>query len=337
MSSENQPQLPAKTTARLFWLVAGGSAAVLAVATAATLFARHHWFADLLSNLRVQQCLALLVLGIIFLAGQKWKWFFLIGLCLAIHIPWFLSGRTLRADSAPVANPLRITLANVASSNQRHEAIVADIVRHQPDVFVILELNPSLATRLQSELGKRYVDSIVRPMSRGSFGIGLYSRYPIEDHVVFTLNSDIESIASMVNVDGKRYRIIATHPLPPMGAGGSRLRNEHLQQLAVWIQDAAAGDSTPIVLVGDLNVTPWSPHFQDFATDSKLVRVGGRFDLTPTWYRYPSFPFGLVLDHVMVSKGLVAKQYMVGPDIGSDHRSVSVTLGLGIGVAEHQD
>ncbi|WP_197171596.1 endonuclease/exonuclease/phosphatase family protein [Novipirellula aureliae] len=163
---------------------------------------------------------------------------------------------------------------------------------------------------------------------RGDFGIGVFSRFPMEEVDRFTLNTDIQSIAATIQVpNGRSLRLYATHPLPPIGEVQQRLRNEQLTQLATRIKAFGSKQvDSPIVLLGDFNLTPWSPHFNELQTATKLQRVGSRFDLTPTWYRYPLFPFGLVIDHVMISNDIVCTEHRIGRLTGSDHRRVSVVL-----------
>ena len=43
----------------------------------------------------------------------------------------------------------------------------------------------------------------------------------------------------------------------------------------------------PVVLLGDLNLTPWSPLFLELQSRSGLVRGISDFSLEPTWYRFP--------------------------------------------------
>ncbi len=261
------------------------------------------------------------------LAFRKWAWVAVTCCCLVIHIPWFLPATPSTSSSRSQADPLTITVTNVLTSNQRYEDIFADVLSQNPDVFAVLELSSSLAEVLRSRCSDSYPHAIVRPMDRGNFGIGLYSRLPFEDSEVFTLNTEIESISAAIQHRGKRFRIIATHPLPPIGLSGFQLRNDHLAQLAFVIRaETIQEPETPIVLVGDLNLTPWSPHFSRFENQSGLRRASERFSITPTWYRYPIFPFGLVLDHALVSNGVACSKYVVGPDTGSDHRSVTVAL-----------
>ena len=114
-----------------------------------------------------------------------------------------------------------------------------------------------------------------------------------------------------------------------MGDRLFRSRNEHLQLLAKRTQQSLTeSPQIPVIVMGDFNLTPWSPHFLDFESTSGLRRAKQGVGLTPTWYaRGASFPMGLVIDHMFVSGVLQIDEYHVGEDIGSDHRSVSMLIG----------
>ena len=107
-----------------------------------------------------------------------------------------------------------------------------------------------------------------------------------------------------------------------MGPGAFSHRNKHLRLLSERVREERTEEpDVPVVVIGDLNLTPWSPVFHDFRDDAQLISAP--HGLTPTWYRYRLFPFGLVLDHIMMSKDLVSCAYHVSEDVGSDHRFVT--------------
>lgn len=327
MATGGQQFSGASSIERMLWPFVRLVIGISVVATAATSLAPYHWLAELLANLRIQQCLGLIALLCICIACRRWVSLAIICACLALHLPWFASAFPAKNAIATNAEPLTITLANVLTSNERHDAIIADVLSQSPDFFVILELSFSLANALANRTGSSYPYSIVRPQDVSNFGIGVYSRHPIDESRVLTFGSEIESIGAKIRSPGGSCRVFATHPIPPIGAFQAQWRNDHLEQLAATIQEVKSKDSkTPIVLVGDLNLTPWSPYFEKLETSSGLHRASNRFNVTPTWYRYPSFPFGLVLDHALISDELKCVGHVVGQDIGSDHRSVSVKL-----------
>ena len=79
--------------------------------------------------------------------------------------------------------------------------------------------------------------------------------------------------------------------------------------------------------MGDLNLTPWSPLFGQFTSSAKLQRAKQGLGIQPTWYARGSlFPFGLVLDHVLIDSSLTCVDVHIGPLTGSDHRSVLAVI-----------
>ncbi len=91
--------------------------------------------------------------------------------------------------------------------------------------------------------------------------------------------------------------------------------------LATW----AASHSGKAVVFGDLNTTPWSPHFGRLLAEGRLVRAHPRWGVVPTWM--VDHPWvALPLDHVLVSPEIGVTSVEVGPDLGSDHRPVWADL-----------
>jgi hypothetical protein len=79
-----------------------------------------------------------------------------------------------------------------------------------------------------------------------------------------------------------------------------------------------------VVVVGDLNITPWSHAFRS------LERAGLRnsqrgFGLQATWPAGYG-PFMVPIDHALHSRDLTVTHREVGPAHGSSHRSVLVEL-----------
>ncbi len=325
--ARNDTGEPSHALVKVAWTLCRTFVALLSGTTLLTFFATRHWLADLLANLRIQQLLALLVVAGFCIAFRRWGWLTIMSICLSVHSIWILEAIPIINEKSSDTNQMTITLANVLTQNHRYNDIVSEVLSQAPDVIVILELSSSLAHVFETDLAATYPHQIIRPKDRDNFGIGLYSRHPMEDHDIFQLNTEIESISATVSVRGKSYRIFATHPLPPIGQRNYELRNEHLRELALKIREYTdRNPEMPAVLVGDLNLTPWSPHFQFFETQSGLRRASSRFIITPTWYRYPYFPFGLALDHALIDENLTCQRHTVGSEMGSDHRSVTVRL-----------
>lgn len=334
--NDKKDEQPRQTLAQWFGRrILGLSAAALTIIVATTIvgfFARHHWLADIFTNLRIQQVIGLLGVSIVLAIGRQWKWFVVALVLLCVHLPWIapaLLQTSATGDRETLGQPgLVVMTANVLTSNRRHDDILKQIESADADVFAILELGTPLYKRLESELSETYPHRTTVPQDDGNFGIGLYSRYPMTDVDCFSLNlDDIKSISATVETDSGSYRIIATHPLPPIGRSGFDSRNEHMEMLGERVSKLLAADKKiPVVMMGDLNLTPWSPWLGDFEAQSGLKLATGGNEIIPTWYVKPIFPLGLVLDHVLISDNLRCIRREIGPDVGSDHRAVIVAV-----------
>ena len=88
---------------------------------------------------------------------------------------------------------------------------------------------------------------------------------------------------------------------------------------------AAALADQPVLLMGDLNVTPWSPVFARLLKDGDLRDASGARGLTTTWPANCLW-CGVLIDHVLVDPKLAVIGSRVAQDIGSDHRPVVAEL-----------
>ncbi len=113
--------------------------------------------------------------------------------------------------------------------------------------------------------------------------------------------------------------IIGAHPFPPNSAGRARDRDEQLSAVARY----AATVDGPVIVAGDLNATPWSSAFRPLG--DVLVNSMNGFGWQAT---YPAGAGLLMLpiDHLLHNEFLTTVTRSVGPDLGSDHLPLTVTL-----------
>lgn len=292
------------------------------------------WFADLLANLRIQLLIAvvplscgLLSCGLFF--GRCWKTLLLLILLSMHHISWVISPAATSRVDATVPKAITVMAANVFTGNQNYEEIERQFRNSDCDVVVISELSFGLSRHLSQGFAKDYPHFTEFPADRGNFGIGMYSRLPLTNaSVEFLTDDSIPTVIADVQANGKDFHIVGVHTLPPIGNTMFQHRNRHLKLIADHVQHQMEVDSNAAVIVmGDLNLTPWSPFFAEFLSDANLSQATQGGQLRPTWYRWPLFPFGLVLDHVLLSDQLICISRTIGKPAGSDHRFVTVEVG----------
>jgi endonuclease/exonuclease/phosphatase (EEP) superfamily protein YafD len=81
------------------------------------------------------------------------------------------------------------------------------------------------------------------------------------------------------------------------------------------------------VLAGDLNLTPYAPAYARLVDESRLRDSLEDVAWRPTW-QAGFWPLALPLDHVLVPRNACVDAHEIGPDVGSDHRPLAVTLRL---------
>jgi len=300
---------------------------LLVIATAASWLANYHWVFDTVANLRIQGLLVITILLIVTLLLRQWHLTVASTALLLINLSMLNFGDLdSRATRSPV-NPIRIVTTNVYARNSHHDAIIEELRQLDADVMVVIELTPPLARRLEAAFGRSHPHISFEDSEFDNFGIGLLSRKPIDAIEVLRWEGSTISLQAIIG----QYRLIATHPVPPIGTPHFNRRNQQLTQLAEHIRpapDNLANAPRPqrTILLGDLNLTPWNPHFTNLVARSGLRRTGPCWDFRPTWYGRPGFLFGLKIDHVLISDDLVGTKYAIGDEHGSDHRSVTVTI-----------
>ena len=263
-------------------------------ATALSLLARYWWLADLIANLRVQLIIGLIFSLVCIICVRQKR----LAVCVMLALIWHCSWITpyLFAPQKPIGvRSLKICTVNVLTQNSQHDKVLAVLKTADPDVIAVLELGTALESRFIEELSDLYPYRITQPSDGGNFGIGLWSKMPLQDETIFNLTVPlVSSISATVSWEGQVVRLFATHPIPPINARYFQARNRHLELLADRIrkQSETTGEAGTVV-VGDLNLTPWSPWYQKFLMDAKVedcARGDRMASLSPTWYRWPMFP-----------------------------------------------
>ncbi|MAI72845.1 MAG: hypothetical protein CMM01_18325 [Rhodopirellula sp.] len=205
---------------------------------------------------------------------RHWRLALIACVVIAMHLSWFSNAFPAVSNGESFRHLVTVTSVNVVSENVQHDRVIADLIEANPDVIAVLELTPMLDQKLRQDLP---ADSHVmsRAENSGDFGVGVYSKYSLADAEYADAEylesvEAIDSIAVTVVVEQVRgneekFRLFVTHPLPPMNGDLFEKRNRHLEDVADRIHSfCEQASAIPVVLLGDLNLTPWSPWFLEF-------------------------------------------------------------------------
>ncbi|HSR88663.1 MAG TPA: endonuclease/exonuclease/phosphatase family protein [Pontiella sp.] len=293
----------------------------LAIATLFGFLGRFHWFLDLFSHFRVQYMQLCLVPFFIAL----WKHWNTRAAVLAIIaclnyslvLPLYIGKPVPAAEK-----PFRAMLMNINAANGNTEMVLGSISRAEPDILLLEEVTPQWARALEI-LNAIYPYQVSEPQE-GCFGIMLLSKYPLEHGKVVEIGSaEVPSITADMHLPAGVISVIGTHPVPPIGGKASGLRNGQLAELPAVI----IGQQHPVLLIGDLNTSPWSSRFTNLLKASGLNNSMKGFGHQPSWPARHFF-LRIPLDHVLHSPQIMVHNRMMLQDVGSDHFPVIVDFSL---------
>lgn len=290
-----------------------GQSVTVAVAAATSLaaFARAHWVADLATHFPWQYAAAALAAGAALAWVRRPVWALVAVALFALNAYDAHEAPSPAPVVARGSQPFRVLVCNVFYANSEHERVIALVRAVQPDAAVFVEVNrpwDQALRALEADLPHSSAASGRR------HGVLLLSRWPIRQEETVTLAPGGDPfVHARLDVNGRPLELIGVHAAWPLGPANSRIRNRQLANLATL----AASMPKPLLIAGDLNASPYSPHVADLLAGGGLRLAAGR-GWTPTW---PTFflPAGIQIDHVLVSGDVAVKRFGTGPAVGSDH------------------
>ncbi len=301
------------------WLIIGAIAQCQLPLIASTIFSltgylgRWNIYFELTSHFKLQYLTISLITFIFFSLTKRKIWWLTSLFCLILNVtvilPWYLPSTTL---SEATAKPLRIMLANVKSSNKQYEKLIKLIETEQPDLVAVLEVNNNWVQKL--EIIKNIFPHVLEQPRDDNFGIALYSKLPFLKKSVEFLGIEVPSLLGEIEIEGKAISILATHPVPPINPAYFTWRNQQLATISHRVKQL----KTPVIVVGDLNTTMWSPFYRDLVENAELNNSRKGFGILPTWPTYIPF-LSIPIDHCLVSPGIEVLSSKTGSNIGSDH------------------
>lgn len=295
-----------------------GAAALLAL-TLAAFFGTHGHRLELLSNLRIPLMLASVVLTVGILALRALWAVALPVLSLVINValivPYYLP------DIKPPVGSAKLSIATIniyGFRNKQYERVIGFIKEKHPDVVCFDEYTRDWMQHARAALPE-YDYTFVEGVSGGA---AVLSRVPIERVPPLGGNGERRyGVRGIVHLGGREVLLMAVHPPNPIKRKNEKARNQEFERLATEARDS----KLPVIIIGDMNATAWSPYFQRLVDESGLHDSEKGFGIQPTWCELMLLPM-VPIDHCLTSKDLVVTRREVGPDVGSDHLPVCVDI-----------
>lgn len=302
---------------RLFKLAAAGLVAVSLLPFAAEL----SWVLELTSHFRVQYLASSLVLLAWLAARRELGWCVALGVCATVNavplLGYLPTGSEARGASAVTLDVMSV---NVSFRDYPAEPLLAMLREQAPDLVVVEELTPRRAADLRT-LDALFPHRLEQP-EQGAFGIGLRSRHPLESAELFMLGTTA-AVEARVRTPAGPVTVIGVHLRPPTSRAWAAERNRQLERLA----ERVAGIDEPLVVLGDFNITPYSPYFAAWLERTGLEDTRRGRNVSRSW---PTFLpiLGIPIDHVAVSDEFRVIAHRRLSAFGSDHYPVLARLDL---------
>lgn len=267
-----------------------------------------------------------------------WHWKLLNTLVLlppALYLSWVTTPWTAlplhklpltHSPSSSLAPQERLTIFswNIFLGNQRTDELLKTIEEAQADIVVLIELTPQHTEDLRS-LRKTYPHSYWFPRTN-TRGLAVLTKFPQTTFEVINLADEgYPAIAAHIPsklAPNESTHLLALHTSSPNLDSRFLSRDRQLKAAGTWAKNQP-GD---VIILGDLNITPWSPPYLDLLKSASLKdsrNFRGYFATWPTGLGI----LGIPIDHALLSRRWKVLDRQVGfPSLASDHQWMKIEL-----------
>ncbi|HSG89037.1 MAG TPA: endonuclease/exonuclease/phosphatase family protein [Pseudomonadales bacterium] len=280
---------------------------------------------DVITSFAAQCAVVALAAALLFLWRRRWLRAAAFALLLLPDLVSAAQG--WRADAArAAARPLgRVYSANLSERPENVSRAVADLHAVDADLIWLTEFPDQLdaAHALELEaLEQDYPFGLSWPAADGR-SLRFLSRYPVRAREVFNPKwaPGRPALRLTLDVRGVALTVFALHTHPPAAGWSLLARNETLD----WVAASLAMLQGDALVIGDLNLSAFSPRFDRFVDAAGLDCDSPWTCAVATW---PSWlpPLATPIDHVLTRGELVVTERTRGPRTGSDHFPVIAEL-----------
>lgn len=223
----------------------------------------------------------------------------------------FLNFTIRKSPSQNGDKQLTILFFNKLFSNRNYLEIDEKIKQINPDIIGMAELQDREIEKIPAL--KNYPYITIKP-SRPNASLGLFSKY---DFITEDFKELPHAIVSTMEIQGTTYQVIVFHPSPPIYAGSIHSRDNDLKNLHQHLEIL---DTENIILLGDFNVTPWSPSYIQYLSKLKWLKNVAQGTGIHTTLR--KGPFMVFIDFIFVPKKSHVQSFTTKYMQGSDHKLI---------------
>ncbi|MEM8860578.1 MAG: endonuclease/exonuclease/phosphatase family protein [Chloroflexota bacterium] len=307
----------------LFFALVEIGTLIIFIFTIAGLFGQFNWVADLTNHPRPFLLAGGIVAAILTaFSNQRVIFYFTISTVLIngfFVLPYLIP--QIRPAHAANQTVVKLMTANVLYGNRNPNMMYDAVNQVDPDILIVQEMSGYNQDKMVA-LWEAFPYVSHRP-NGGTQEIIVFSKIPLHSIDHFTEDTLWRSQAQItVNIDDQLTTIVGMHPKAPMSKNRYLRRNEELTRTA----ERVAQIETPLIVTGDLNITPWTPIFKRFLGNANLSDSRVRNGLKMTWAP-DNLPRVIPIDHFLY-RDIQVHSFATGPDTGSDHLPVVVEFSV---------
>ncbi|MFA6024266.1 MAG: endonuclease/exonuclease/phosphatase family protein [Candidatus Gracilibacteria bacterium] len=277
--------------------------------------AQASWFFELFTHYAHYYAMLTGLLLLATLQKKYWTLALLFSTFFSIHAGTLAPYLQAHTEVATQDQNLTVLASNFYYTNTQFEELFPVLQKENPDLFIIHEANADWETGLT--LFQEDYPHQALTQKTGVHGIAMASRIPGSFKEI-PLGTEV---GLEFTPEDASYHILGVHPMAPLTAAWAAERNTQFQDLVAYTK----ASPVPILIMGDFNATPWSPHFIDLLKNASLqdARVG--FGLIPTWHAH-NLLFQLPIDHALLSSGWEVLDFHAADRLSADHLPIVVRL-----------
>ncbi|MCT7985375.1 endonuclease/exonuclease/phosphatase family protein [Laspinema sp. A4] len=274
---------------------------------------------DLTSHFKLQYLIGGII-GLFYFAFKRRKpWIIVSLICILLNLaeiaPWYWPNPAI-ATPVQSSIPLKVLQSNLLFQNKNYEKLLKFVRQETPDIAAFMEVKGEWNAQLET-----LRDILPYAVLKGD--IALYSSLPLKRVYEGSLDSEKRGVVAQISLPEKVLTILLAHTQIPVSKNLFKKRNQQLEAIA----DYVAPLNNPALVLGDFNISLWSPIYRKFVKNSNLQNARSGFGIMPTWPT-PNPLLSIPIDHCFVNREIQVLNTRKGPNIGSDHLPLVTDLGV---------
>lgn len=209
---------------------------------------------------------------------------------------------------------LKVAFFNKLYENKNYAEIRKGIQSTNPDIIGLSEVTKEDLEHVAFQEAYQYI--YTKPYR--DYFLVVLSKYPL---TIEQIPDAPHAFAAKGSISGEKYAFIVAHPFAALNPQTLLGRNEELEALSQYVGSLR---DTNLVLLGDMNTSPWSASYVKFTSNIHGLKNAAKGEgLSATWKFGPLIT---QIDHILVSEALHVQSYSTIPVHGSDHNMLLATL-----------